>query len=251
MTDQVQFDFSGRTVLITGGATGIGAGISKLFAANGAHVVVAQRRREIMEEFAEGAEGEVSFVEMDVRDEEARRNAVAHAVSTTGRLDVVVNNAISYIGGAFETQTLDDTLAMYETLLIGPTQLIRHAIPALRITQGSVINISSVLGRAVPEFALVNPVYSAAKAGLNHLTRNLASALGPDRIRVNAIAPGATLDEKYTDPDFRRFITDATPFARIGRADDVANAALFLSSDAASWITGQVLDVSGGWQLSS
>ena len=143
---------------------------------------------------------------------------------------------------------------MYGVLLEAPTALIQLALPQLRERGGCVINISSVAGRAVPYPQMYLSVYAAAKGGINQLTRALAGELGPSGVRVNAISPGVSESEAsaangYEDGEPMRRVIAATPLGRLGRASDTAQVAMFLASDAAAWVTGQVVDASGGFNI--
>src|SRR5262249_22757783 len=135
-------------------------------------------------------------------------------------------------------------------------QLIHRATPLLKETKGCIINISSTAARVAPMPPLQMSAYSASKAGLNHLTRVLAAELGPLGIRINAVAPGLTYGEVSTaavlgKPDAPLdLLRSLTALGKIGEPIDIARVALFLASDLASWVTGQVLDASGGWQVS-
>lgn len=251
MEGSARFNFTDRTVLITGGATGIGAAISAAFLEAGANVVIGARRRQPMEDFC-ARYPRASYIEMDVGNADARAHAIDTVLERHGTLDVLINNAMAYSGGPLDGHSLEEIEAMYRILLVAPTALIQRALPVLRDSRGCVINISSVVGRSVPEPPLLNSVYSAGKGGLSHLTKVLASELGRSGIRVNAIAPGATetVPGTYVGAFAERLVSH-TPLGRIGTPADISGAALFLASDAASWITGQVLDVSGGWEIGS
>jgi 3-oxoacyl-[acyl-carrier protein] reductase len=172
-----------------------------------------------------------------------------------GRLDVLINNAVACTQGSFEDRTADEIAAMYGIILQASTMLIHLALPSLKSTKGCVINISSVSGRAVPFPPMGLSVYSAAKAGVNQLTRALASELGIFGIRVNAIAPGPTAGEpseiaSHDNPSVLQPFIDATPLGRYGQPADIAALAMFLASDAGGWVSGQVIDASGGWHIS-
>ena len=251
MDGHATFDFSGRVILIIGGGVGIGAGMGKAFYAAGGTVVVTGRRAQPLEAFCTAHPGRSSFVQMDVSIDADRRRTIDEVIARHGRLDVLINNALSYFGGPFEAQTLEQFEALYNVLLLAPTALIQTALPHLVKTRGSVINTSSTAGKYIPFPAWFMSVYSAAKAGNSHLTRALASELGPQGVRLNAIAPGLTRSENNNpDEATEKMFAEVTPMQRMGEAEDVAKLALFLASDAASWVTGQVVDASGGWGVS-
>jgi 3-oxoacyl-[acyl-carrier protein] reductase len=167
-----------------------------------------------------------------------------------GRLDVLVNNAAVFVRQPLEALNDQELRAIYATNAIAPLALIREALPLLRAARGSIVNVTSTAARiAKPSLS----AYSSSKLALEQATRSLATELGPDGIRVNAVAPGMTRTEMISDltADPERFSTyvAGTPLGRVGEPEDVAGAILFLASNEASWITGQVLQASGGFQL--
>lgn len=240
-------DFHDKTVLITGASSGIGERCAERFAALGATVVVNSARSvEAGEEVAERIGG--LYLQADVSDEAAVQAMVAGAVDRTGRLDVVINNA-----GATEVIPHHDLDAVTNdiwhhimgTNLTGTWNVTRAAVPHLRNSDnGNIINVTSlagvrVLGSSIP--------YAVSKAGLNHLTRLLARALGPD-VRVNAVAPGL-VDTPWTADwdEIRKQVQATAPMRRSASPDDIAEACLYLANS--TFVTGDILMVDGGHHL--
>jgi NAD(P)-dependent dehydrogenase (short-subunit alcohol dehydrogenase family) len=246
------YEFNDKVVFVTGGGTGIGRGIAEAFVRSGATVVVGGRRAGPLEAFCSDHSQRADFVQMDVGVDAERRHAVDRVIERHGRLDVLVNNALSYTGGPLERLRMDQIESMYRVLLVGTVGMTQIALPHLLAARGVVINISSVVGRYVPFPPDSGAVYASAKAGVNQFTRTLAAELGPAGVRVNAIAPGVTATEA-AEADANAQLAEAmaklTPMARIGQPSDIAAVALFLASDAASWVTGQVIDAAGGFGL--
>jgi NAD(P)-dependent dehydrogenase (short-subunit alcohol dehydrogenase family) len=257
MGDRLQ----GKVALVIGAASGIGRAIALRFAREGASVVVA----DITEEVREGGEPTrailareghpVLFQQTDVADEAAAGRAVAAAVERFGRLDILVNNAI---GGARGGRLTETTLAQWNaTLAVGITGVFLMSRVAVRqmLTQpanaegvrGRIVNIGSQHGMvAAPE----DVAYGVAKAGTNYITRQIAVDYAKEGIVCNAVAPGKILTGKTgraVEPRWLEYSRARTPWPRLGRSEDVANAALFLASDEATYITGEVLMVDGGW----
>lgn len=246
------FDLSGDTAVVTGAGRGIGEGIARVIAGAGAGVVLAARRTEEIERVAEQIRkdgGRAIAVTTDVTDEDAVEALAKAACDEFGGLDIWVNNA----GGSPISQPLTE-LSREEwdaTLKLNLTAVWACSVVAARHMEkgGRILNISSK--------AAVHPVrgsghYSAAKAGVNSLTATLAVELGP-RIRVNGIMPGAVPTEIMMKalglgqddlPKLERNLR--LPVGRLGTPEDLGAAALFLCSRASSWITGEVLSVSGG-----
>ncbi|MET9323419.1 glucose 1-dehydrogenase [Streptomyces sp. NPDC003038] len=238
-----------RVALITGSSSGIGASISRRFAAEGIRVIVNSARSETAGQALAKELPDALYVRGDVSDPADAQRVVQSAVDAYGRLDILVNNA-----GATRFIPLDDLAGadasvwreIFDVNVIGAWQMTTAAAPHLRASgAGSIINISSVsatraLGSSIP--------YAVSKAALNHMTRLLASQLGPD-VRVNAIAPGLVETPWYDEAEqvwesSREWITANTPLRRVGAPEDVAEAALYLLN--ATYTTGDVLTVDGG-----
>jgi len=246
-----QFDLTGKVAVVTGGGQGIGEGIAKGFAIAGAAVVVAARHAERVARVAgeiEAAGGRALAVPTDVTDRAALEALADAAVASFGGLDVWVNNA----GGSPVQSPLRELSEdeWHACLALNLTAVWRASvIAAARMTDGGcIINISSPAAtRAVPG----SGHYSAAKAGVNALTATMSVELAP-AIRVNGIAPDFVPTEVMltaldTDvPALERMAEKRIPLKRLGTPEDMANAALYLASDAGSWVTGQTLTIAGG-----
>ncbi len=252
MVGAAQFDFSGKVVAVVGGGTGIGAGVASAFANAGANVCVGGRRIEPLKRFCERHRGQADFVQMDVTSEDDRCRTIDTLIERHGRLDVLINSTLAVYAQPFGDLNAKRIARMYDVLLAGPTALMQAALPHLVRSKGCMIGISSVAGRHVPFPSTGMAVYAAAKAGLNQLVRGLSSEVGALGVRVNAIAPGPTRTETAPLAATERLeaAIKFTPMARLGEPSDIAPVALFLASDAAAWVTGQVIDVAGGFGLS-
>ena len=243
--------FAGRVALITGGSRGIGLGIAQAFRAAGADVVIAARKPEGLaqaraELLATDARGDVLTVVANAGEPDQAADCVARAAARFGRVDVLVNNAATnpYMGQliGLDASRADKTARVNQYAMISWTRYVWDAWMARE--GGAIVNIASVGG------LIVDPhigYYNATKAAMIHLTRQLAYELGP-QVRVNAIAPGlikTELARAVWEPR-EPILTAKLPLRRLGTPEDVANAALFLASDASSWMTGQTLVLDGG-----
>ena len=246
---------SQRLVVVTGGGTGIGRAIAGVFAARGERVVLTGRREEVLTQTAEQLQaeapsGQVVWHRCDVSqpgEVAAFRHWLTNEIGST--VDVLVNNA-GGVGTVADDAPLQDAGAYaWEELganLVGTYLMIHALLPHLRRPGGRIVNISSIAALRGG-----GGMYSAAKAGVIGLTYSLAGDLGPDGITVNAIAPGLVLDTEFfgnrmTQERLQRTIVQ-TPMRRAGQPRDIAAAVRYLASDEASFVTGEVLHVNGGW----
>ncbi len=243
------FRLEGDVAIVTGAGAGIGRAIAETFAGAGAAVMVTDLRKETADVVAKAigdAGGEAIGVECNVTDEAHRVAAVDAALQSFGKISILVNNAGGGGPKPFD-MPLEDFEWAYRLNVFAPFRLMQLASPHMqRAGGGAILNISSMSGE---NRNVRMASYGSSKAAVNHLTRNTAFDLGPMGIRVNAIAPGAIRTDalaKVLTPEVEKTMLKHTPLGRLGTAQDIANAALFLCSPAASWVSGQILTVSGG-----
>ena len=241
----------GKVALITGGARGQGAAESRLFAREGAKVVIADvLDADGMAVAAQINElgGDATYVHLDVSSEDDWQQAIAAAVSAYGKLDVLVNNAAIWRGG----HVADTTSEQWDTVLDinakGVFLGTKLAIPEMRKAGGgSIVNISSTAGLVG---SLTSSAYSASKGAVRLFTKSTAVQYGAENIRANSIHPGpidtAMGDQVWPDANSREEVIERTVLKRIGAPEDIANGALFLASDESSFMTGSELVIDGG-----
>lgn len=248
----------GKVAIVTGGTSGIGARTAQVFVEAGATVVIAGRRRDVGEALARRLGAAAHFVQTDVAEEAEVKAMIDAAVALRGRLDCLFNNAGA---GVPVRSIVDIDMAEYDAgmrvLLRGVVLGMKHAAPVmLRQGSGSIINTGSVAGLRA---GVSSHVYSAAKAAVIHLTRSVAVELGERGVRVNSISPGAIVTgifgkaagvaadvaDQQTEALTARF-AKTQPIPRAGMPDDIAGAALYLASDASSFVNGHDIVVDGG-----
>jgi NAD(P)-dependent dehydrogenase (short-subunit alcohol dehydrogenase family) len=245
---------AGKTALITGASSGIGRAIARKFVEEGALPLL----MDLTEEVREGGEPThrilgVPFYQGDVSSEADAEEAVRRATALTGRLDILVNDAVFNIGGKLGDTSLADWNRTMDVNLTGVFLMCRAAIRQMQgqeirnEVRGRIVNISSQHGMvAAPEAV----AYGTSKAGVVYLTRQVAVDYAKENIVCNAVAPGKILTGKTgraIEPRWIDYSYARTPMPRLGRSEDVANAVLFLASDEATFITGENLMVDGGW----
>jgi NAD(P)-dependent dehydrogenase (short-subunit alcohol dehydrogenase family) len=243
-----------KVALVTGGGAGIGRAIAETFAREGAHVVVADRDGDAAREVADAivkSNGAAQAETVDVTDTDQVKALMRRLAKSFGRLDVLVNNA--GVGERSDFRHLDDTAwgKVWKTNVDGTVRCSREAFDLLKASgKGSIINLSSVMAT---KHTRQMSVYSATKGAVSALSRSLAVEYAPYGIRVNALCPGyvetALIGRYMAKPMIAKALLTQTPLRRFGTPQDIANAALFLASDEAAYITGTGLHVDGGMNV--
>ncbi|KSZ58445.1 short-chain dehydrogenase [Rhodococcus pyridinivorans KG-16] len=246
--------FTGRTAIVTGAAQGIGEAYARALAAEGANVVVADLNAELGEQVAKQivADGGIaSFTSVDVSDPASAEALAASTVETYGGIDHVVNNAAIYGGMKLDlllTVPWDYYKKFMSVNLDGALNVTRAVWPHMTKNGGSIVNQSSTAAWLYSGF------YGLAKVGINGLTQQLAVELGGANIRINAIAPGPIDTEATRTTTPANMVADMVkqlPLERMGTPDDLVGMCLFLLSDEAAWVTGQIFNVDGGQVIRS
>lgn len=243
-----------KAAIVTGAGSGFGKETSKLFASEGAKLVCVGRSKDntqaTVDEIKE-AGGEAIAVVADVSKEEDVKKFVQAAVDEYGQIDVLFNNAGVYVHGNVEETALEDFQRAMDINVNGVFMAIKEAMPYLKESKGSIINTSSAGGRIGFPSAIG---YATSKGAVISLTRSVAVDYAAEGVRCNAICPGTSetgmTKNQLEDEEIKKGFLDPIPMNRLGRVEDVAQAALFLASDDSSYITGHDLPVDGGWTMS-
>ena len=249
----IAIDLSGEVALVTGGGSGIGEAIASTLARAGAAVAVADLSQESANRVADaicGAGGKSLALQMDIGDSASVEAAISKLHAELGAISILVNNAATWVVKEFIDTTPAEVDRVIGVTLIGTINVTRAALPDVIERRGRIINTISDSGRTGERFM---SVYAAAKAGLIGLTKSVAKEVGGRGVTVNGVSPGTT-----STPGGSGFIeaaggaeklARAYPMGRIGEPRDIANAVLFFASPLCSWITGQILSVSGGFTM--
>jgi NAD(P)-dependent dehydrogenase (short-subunit alcohol dehydrogenase family) len=250
MPQPLTISLEGRTALVTGGGTGIGKACAGALARLGAVVTIAGPDETVLGQAVEDlrSDGIVRFVRADVTEEDQVAAAVA-AAAVGGRLDIALANAGTGFPGSLLHLSKEHWMVPLGVNLLGTAFTIKHAAKRMLSSGGSIITVSSGASSRLTRFMMT---YSVSKAAVDELTRAAAQELGPFGIRVNSVRPGwiqtEALAAAATESN-RTNALDQTPLGRLGEVEDVARAVIYLASDQSQWVTGQLLNVCGGFNL--
>lgn len=243
---------NGKVAVVTGASKGIGAGIAKQLAAEGAAVIVnyasSKSDADKIVDAITKRGGKAVAVQGSVAKRADVETLFSAAEKAFGKIDILVNNAGVYEFAPLEDVTEQQFHRMFDTNVLGILLSTQTALKHFNSNGGSIVNISSLASSLTPPTAVV---YNATKGAVDAITRTLAKELGPRGIRVNSINPGMVMTEGvasggFDQSDFRKTLESQTPLGRIGETDDIAPAAVFFASDDSKWITGETLLIAGG-----
>ena len=245
----------GKTVVVTGASSGLGSYIARHLVADGHNVVATARRADRLEELTRqvaGATGVLLPIPADVTSAADAAHTMTRADQEFGGIDGLVNNAGMEVPGPIEELAEEDLELMLRTNVVGPYLYTRAALPYLKRNGGSIVNLGSTVVTRAPRFRFG---YVASKGAIEAMSLALAGDLGPHRIRVNVVRPGIVPSELRgsTEAEEAETMRERVPhiqaLADVGKGTDISATVAFLISDAATWITGAVIDVDGGYAL--
>ncbi|QOD62085.1 SDR family oxidoreductase [Polaribacter haliotis] len=257
------FNLENKVVIVTGGYGYLGVGIVKSLLSFGAIVYVAGRTKDkFINKFKNENNNKLFFIEIDIMKLESIENCFEKVYKKHERIDVLINNAHSAKGNSQENMPDEDFLYTLDGVLGSVHKAIKSIIPYMKKQQfGKIINIASMYGLVSPDFRIYKgkdcekytnpPHYGAAKAGVKQLTKYYAVLLGSSNIQVNAIAPGPfpSLIVQQENPNFVNRLKEKNPLNRIGVPEDLSGSIILLSTNASDFITGQTLQIDGGWTI--
>jgi gluconate 5-dehydrogenase len=257
------FSLKNKVAVVTGGYGHLGVGITMALVSFGAKVYVAGRSKSKFDEKFGGKEDEnICFVEIDILHSKSIDSCIKKVFTTEGKIDILINNAHAVRGNSQENMTDDDFSFTLDGILGSVHKCIRAVLPYMKMqNSGKIVNITSMYGIVSPDFEMYRdgycekytnpPHYGAAKAGVEQLTKYYAVLFGKYNIQVNAISPGpfpsSTIQNE--NPEFIKRLKAKNPLKRIGKPKDLAGSIILLSSDASHFMTGQTLQIDGGWTI--
>jgi NAD(P)-dependent dehydrogenase (short-subunit alcohol dehydrogenase family) len=258
---QALFDLTDRTAVVTGGCGWLGSAISQALAELNAQVFVTSRQPEsrqpsLKEMMQHTKPNRIQLRTLDITSQRSVQSCFEGIAQSTGKIDILVNNAYSGVGSAIEELNEEDWQRLLDTSIIGYMRCTHAALKYMkRQGKGSVINVASMYGMVAPDPRLYEsnnflnpPAYGAAKAAIIHLTKYSAVHLAKYGIRVNCLSPGPFPSQAVQeDKEFVLKLCSKTPLGRIGKPEELKGAIAFLASDASSFVTGHNLVVDGGW----
>jgi 3-oxoacyl-[acyl-carrier protein] reductase len=243
---------NGKVAVVTGASKGIGAGIAKEFATEGASVVVnyasaKQDADRVVDEISKRG-GKAISIQANVAKKAEVERLFAETEKAFGKIDILVNNAGVYEFVPLEEVTETQFHRMFDVNVLGMVLATQEALKHFNADGGSIINIGSLASSLTPPTAVV---YNATKGAVDAITRTLAKELGPRKIRVNSINPGMVITDGvisagFHESDMRKMFESQTPLGRVGETEDIAPAAVLFASDDSAWITGETLRIAGG-----
>ena len=257
------FTLKNKVAIVTGGYGHLGVGIAKALLAFGAIVYIAGRSKsKFHEKFGEETDENIHFIEIDILHSKSIDSCFEKVFTTQGKIDILINNAHSARGNSQENMTDDDFLYTLDGVLGSVHKCMRSVLPYMKEqNSGKIVNITSMYGVVSPDFRIYKgsncekyanpPHYGAAKAGVKQLTKYYGVLFGKYNIQVNAIAPGPfpSLDVQKENPEFIERLKAKNPLNKIGKPEDLAGSIILLSSDASNFMTGQTLQIDGGWTI--
>ncbi len=248
---EITWNLQKKTALITGGTKGIGKSVAEIFISLGASVIIVARHEDDIKEFIDlHPENEIFGIAADISTPSGIKTVVDYCVQH-GKLDILVNNAGTNIRKKTTAYTDEEFSTIMNTNLLSTWELSRKLYPLLKKSgNASIVNISSVSGIT---HLRTGSIYAMTKAAINQLTRNLACEWAEDKIRVNAVVPWyidtPLARTVLNDPEYRKDVLDRTPLKRIGKPSEIAATAAFLCMSGAGFITGQCINVDGGFSV--
>lgn len=256
------FDLKDKVAIVTGGYGHLGTGIVNALLSYGARVYVAGRSIDrFLNKFKKGTTG-LSFIEIDILNTDSIQECFEKVFEKEGKIDVLINNAHAARGSSQENMSDDDFLYTLDGVLGSVHRCIKSVLPFMKEkSEGKIVNISSMYGIVSPNFSLYSgsdcekftnpPHYGAAKAGVSQLTKYYAVLLAKYNIQVNAIAPGPFPQDSVQNenPEFVQRLKNMNPMSKIGVSEDLAGPIVLLSSKGSSFMTGQTIQVDGGWTI--